>query len=1158
MIDHVRLRLHGEAKRALLALSVATLWVVAGEVDAQPTDEAVLAPSRAEQRTRPSADESPVRESELDVWYLPGADGQLRRVIDLSYEELLELLQDADGRGRKPEYSLKRLEADAKYLEGRVEIDLRIEMGVSQRQWVEIPLRVPHTVALSQPSYEGDGEAIFVRNRSRELDAWVRGSPESSHVVHLRLSKQVVEAGDRRRLTLVLPRALQSQLALDFGEVIRDLEVSDGVTIEATDAAAPRSAMLRAVGGVVDIRWRRNDERVVEERPALDVDGKQLIVVGDRRIRVDADLTVSARRRPFDTFVVTLPAGFSWLSRGMPGCRVARLSDAGDEDASKQRLRVTLDEPTSNSFHLRLEAERTYEVDPHGTQVPLAGFQVADAVTQGGHVAIVVEAERRVAIAAPRHVWQVDTLPANLDREGVDFGFEYYKQPFELDINISPPLASVSVKPSYAIEVSPREATLRGTLKYVVSGSNVDSFAVDLADWQLDPKLGVVVNEIRRADARQDAKGRLVIPVPVGAKGEVLVELTARRSLAPQAGQIRLPVPVPLEVLPSVASLRLVPAENVRLTPRRDKLVGLSSLRSSPGDAEVEGKGRQLLFTAEGDAAVFVGEVEVMSRSIAVELESELDLRQGTLVQSLAYDIAFESADRLRLQVPHEHLRNGPLGVFLDGRPVEVSAAAGRDAEGEPVLLEVRLPSARLGRAQLEIRSSLLDVMSVIAGPDSEKRVEVPLVKPLDGKVTRNELRLVRDAGLDIQMASDNWREIEDPSAAGGASSILRFDAKPTMDRVPLIVRMIERSARTPILVRRGWIWMWLGSDARRARATFVVRSRDREVRLGLPAQAEVNSAIVYVDGQEVAAEPERAAGAATTSLVVALPEKATDEFTLDLQYTLSATTGGLSGSLGLPGFDESVVVEDLAYVELMLPGREQVISTPRGLTAAWDWEWDRFGWTRVPHMTERELARWSGSHWQDAEFLPQLTSLERLADRGQVARYLFTTMSVGGSHDFTFVSRGMATLLGAGLVLVLGLAFLYVSPLRRPAALLTVAVLLLAAGYAFPDLAIVLARTTALGITLVALAALLQQLFKSPLTPQPTYPEPMGSSARLPSTQFHQGPANQGDASHGDANQGDSNQGDASPGMSSQRTTVSAPQMSVLPSQPEPASSKS
>jgi hypothetical protein len=145
-------------------------------------------------------------------------------------------------------------------------------------------------------------------------------------------------------------------------------------------------------------------------------------------------------------------------------------------------------------------------------------------------------------------------------------------------------------------------------------------------------------------------------------------------------------------------------------------------------------------------------------------------------------------------------------------------------------------------------------------------------------------------------------------------------------------------------------------------------------------------------------------------------------------------------------------------YWQLCLAEDEHLVAPPADWAGEMRWAVSEWPLARRAALDQEQLEVWIGASRQDP--LP----------RGANA-YLFSTL--GQARPLEFMSADRRTLLvaGAGAALVIGLAIVHLRAIRRPEAVLVLAVVVAALGFGLPDAGALLAQAAVLGLV-VALAA--------------------------------------------------------------------------------------
>jgi hypothetical protein len=151
-------------------------------------------------------------------------------------------------------------------------------------------------------------------------------------------------------------------------------------------------------------------------------------------------------------------------------------------------------------------------------------------------------------------------------------------------------------------------------------------------------------------------------------------------------------------------------------------------------------------------------------------------------------------------------------------------------------------------------------------------------------------------------------------------------------------------------------------------------------------------------------------------------------------------------------------------YWQLVLPSDQHLVSIPTGMTPEFTWQREGLFWVRESALSQTRLQQLTGAVSQAA--LPDALNVYWLSAFGGVDRVTFLT-----------APRWLLLLVGSGLVLFLGLLFLYVPLLRHPATLLVAGVGLVTAILAAPDLAPLAGQASGLGLLLLVVGGFLKWL---------------------------------------------------------------------------------
>jgi hypothetical protein len=440
---------------------------------------------------------------------------------------------------------------------------------------------------------------------------------------------------------------------------------------------------------------------------------------------------------------------------------------------------------------------------------------------------------------------------------------------------------------------------------------------------------------------------------------------------------------------------------------------------------------------------------------------------QGVRVeQELAYLVSYEPVDHLLIEVPRSLAGSGRLEVFHDGRPVSAAALPERgDNPAAPVRMRIALPKACIGPCRLTARYRL-----ALQKPASADRtlLSVPLLMPSEGDLSGNKLSVGTAAGLRVVVRPGPWTAVESsaspseplpplapPSAAAPRS--LQLTAARRLAQADFNVTW--ESGAAAAVVGRAWVQTWLSSSARQDRAVLAFTSTRKELTLTLPAGAAPDQISIVLDGKAVTAEV-----AGDGSLTIPLAgDSGEGSHLLELQYRFRGRPQRGAMSLEIPRLGRGAWMRRL-YWQLILPRDEHLLASPEGFAGEQAWTWNGCFWGRQPLLNQSQLENWVG--------LRQPTPLPE-----QSNEYLFSAFGNIDHCDLYTAGRAWIVLLASGTALLAGLLLIRVRRLRHPAALLSAAVLLLAADVLYPEAAGLVAQAAVLGLALALLAAVLSRV---------------------------------------------------------------------------------
>lgn len=993
--------------------------------------------------TAPTPPPVAIREAKPEVYFVKDKNGELVPLVGFTLEQFEKMLRE-EGTApspAKPQYHIESVEATGGVDARNARLSITFVIDVDAAGWIRVPLGLRGSALEKQAEYAGPGKFTLEYDpRQDEYALWLNGKEEQEHRLTLRTATTVADDGAARALRLRLPRAVRSSLSLTVPEKNVLAELSTGAVLNevVVDKNGCRVS-ASGIGGDFSLRWVKTDAVARKPRELLEAQTDIAAKIDGHSVTYDAQLTVTSFGAEFQSVKIRLPVSAVLLNSDATDVEFNKLptpKNAKNETYEIRRLGGPV-----KSLVVRLQAVRPIEPSKE-EEFDLGGIEVSDTVRQWGHVGVQVEGDWQVTWADRAQIRQIDSVPEFFRGLNLAAVFEYFGPTFTLRAKIEPRKTRVTVEPSYAVEVTARRAYLEARFGYRVGGAKVFALDADFLDWQVDevgpPEL-VNVEKIVFSNA-----GPISVPLLQPSTGEFELVVRAHRDLPEGTKNIELQVPRPKGGVVGVATWVVRAADNVALSPRDAAHTGLS--RQARTDARrVLGERPGYIYATEAADAKFTADFRVLSRTVRVRSSTTVTVSEtGGVEQRFAYTVAREPLDAVEFDVPPQLTEGGRLQLRLDADPLPWVVVDDSPAGStKPSRIRVHLPQARLGSFEL-VAAFPLSLMR----PETQASVPltVPLLVPLDGETSENDLRLVTSDLITIRHVDEAWTPVEaaeEPNASTHRAVAPRHE-------VQLGLQWEEAKPLRDLHVERVWIQtVWLGRE-RLERAALRLSTAAANATIRLPAGAtDVEG---YLDGGRI-----EIAGAKGEPLSLHLPHVSDDVHIVDLRYRIEA--GAEDSSLLPPTVDHATSLGQV-YRQLVFAPDVWMWDAPAEWIAEFDWVRSGPLWTKQPRLTTAELEDWIGTRHESS--LPERANI-----------YLFSDFGAASSWTPRVVRRSTVVLVASGLVLAAALALLYVPALRRAGVLVGVAVAVGAIGFAYPD-AVPMAIQASLGGALFAFLALL------------------------------------------------------------------------------------
>ncbi|MBN2022415.1 MAG: hypothetical protein JW809_06430 [Pirellulales bacterium] len=1041
-----------------------------------PSTPPSVAPAAAVVEAAPRPDR--VEEAPLPLYYVEDEQGKLVPMFGFTFEDFMRAFRRIEGLAPSApaaSYVIERFSARGRVQGSRVELDVQYDLIARDEGRFRVPLRLGGAVARGPLESDPDVRAILEYDeQAKDYVCWARAKPDERFRLTLGVSLPVASLGGESCLRMRVPPAARCELQLTVPEAGLVGEVSRGATLETTASEDPRQTRFTAAGlrGDFELRWRKPAEAATAAPTVLDASGQIAVRIDDQSVHTEATLQVQGGAAPLDRFRIRLPAGSELLPDNPSDYRLVVLppSREGAQTAGPL-VEARLAEPTAGPVTVRLATRRPLLGPPSAEWQELGGFEVIGAARQSGRVAVEVRGDLFVSWDPRQGVRQVEALPESATGADYTAGFEYVAQPYSLRARIVPRKTHVNVAPEYVVSVDARQASLAATLRYTVRGRKAILFEVDMSGWEFDE---VGPDNVVGADgAKVSGDGVLSVPLLQPSTGQIEITIKARQPIDAASGRMRLTFPEPRTGAPGPAGVAILPADNVRLVPDDDATMGLSRQETPPPVDLPKRRQPPLFYRGEIGRAVFVAEHSVHAQAISVGVTTRvaLDDEGGRVEQRLAYTVEYEPHDRLLLEVPRSLAKSDATEFLLDAkRLLPTALAEGEpDASGDdnrPVRMVVALPEARMGRFDLIVRYPLPPRRLV---PKSTLLRAIPLVMPLDGRLTANRVMALASAGLCVTHPQGLWKPrvaSDGPGQTAPApSSSLELTSLERLAEVELGVFMEARNLPDATVVQRAWLQTWLieagSTTGRQDRALFRFTTNRLQVALRLPEGTIDSETEIFLDGEPVNAPVNDKA-----VRLIALPRTAPQrEHLLEVRCQ---RPGGWTPQgrflLDPPQLGEQVWTRR-AYWQVIVPPHVHLVGSPPGYVAECRWAWNGVFWGRQPLLDTPDLERWVGIE-------------PSAADPKGANTYLLGTLGPMPAAVLRSANRSWIVLAASGAALVLGLVWIYVPVVRRGGVLWAAVVALAATTALWPAPTLLALQAASLGVALALVAGLLESRF--------------------------------------------------------------------------------
>jgi hypothetical protein len=1024
-----------------------------------------------------------VTEVKPEIFYLRDKNGDFKPVPGFTFEDFEELykLKNELARAAEPaRFGIDQVKLTGVAAGDAANLTAEVAITTHDEGWVRVPLGFSPALLTKPPTYDGPSEQIIQFDaKSDGYVAWLRGVRAKQHVLKMPLVISLDDSGDQTQLKLRLPRTtLASQIDLVVPQARIVIDTPEGTSARTSPTADGKGTAIHitAPPPQFEIGWQVAGEAGSGNARRLVADTTKVqVMVDGQGTRFDATLVVRAVAGPLEAFDVRLPAGASLVPTGQTGYTLRSRTDG-----NSTIVQVRLPRQTTDSVTLRLVAQRPRASLSAEEPLDLSGFAVIGAARQTGQLLVSVEGDWRIEWKQQRDVREIDP-PSDMpeaERDRVVAAYEFFRQPFTLLATVSPQKPHITVDPHYELVVERQRVQLEATLQYMIRGAKVSQLRVALPGWEV-VDIGPASLVKPDADLKVD-DGILTIPLTQRQRAKVRLTLQASRAIGDAAADIDLELPRPQADVVGAAILSVQPADNVELSPKLAQMPGLVQQPAGGSPLPPSGDWQQppqSFRQATADAVRYVAARKIRPREIAVDALTDirLDAIGASVEETLSYRVAHEPLEQVVLNVPVDVIGNRDL-KFMIGPTVltPVSGAeppnptAPKTSSPSPVTL--RLPKPLVGEFQLQVRFRL----PWETGAATLRR-EVPLVMPAEGTIHKNEAGVSTTAGMQFTVEDSAWEPVQGRNSQIADGQRRLFAAKNRQATLPLGMR----SQPVRSTVEFAWIQTWFSGKLRQDRVAYWINSPETTLRIALPVGVKRDDAELWVDGDVRAV---KSAEESDSQIIVDLaagensrgssPAVARD-YLVELMYRLDSPRSTGSTAIAGPRWLGNTRTYRTVW-QVVLPPGEHIVIDPDGFTAEYNW-----GWYPVLYFGDTPILSYWGRRprWEQADHQQRLAAPSQADSlKAKSNRYSYSVLGPAEQIEFYTAPRSAILLFASGGALVVGLAFLFASPSRRPVVLLILAVALAGLAVYSPAWAILLAQASSLGLLLVGVAALLKR----------------------------------------------------------------------------------
>ena len=1073
----------------ILVLLVSSASSVSAQTDppAPPADAEKADASDSSPNTTKRA--GVVREGEPILYYKDPKTGKLLPLlINVTPEQIDALKRGQLGERRlEPRYSIQQLAATGSVVGDVAELSLKVETLINADDGVRVPLRLARGVIRGTPKYVGEGrQYVHPAADGSGYEWWIRGKKGTRHELTVDVRVPLARTGGQTQLRMNLPRARSSSLKLEVDASPVVAQRGDAMEVATKNLGGGRSELTtEKLDSSFVLEWRKR-RAVVQRNVALEAEGQLLIRLNSQAVITEAQLEVSSFGSEFQSFRVSLPPGAELVESENPGLSVAAVAGVPSKKLGRL-VEVRRETRSADPMKVRIVTRTIHDAATKNAKLPLHGFQVfagpRPAARQFGFVALHVEGDWELSWDDDRRRARrsADDLPEALRGETFAAGFEYFSQPFLLNLSVQQKAGRRSVDAEYVVAVDNDQLRLDARFDFRMRGRKAFFVEVDLPEWDLVEESIGPLSVVKSFQIRREGS-RIVIPLTQGSLGDISIRLSARKPIADGAKEVSFGVPKPIADTVGSAVLEVVPADNVVLSPKADEIQELRRQIDAQPSFGGSPQTKALVYRCESPNARFVAGVQVRPQEIDVDVLSTVRVTQESSIveQLFTYRVAYEVIDNIVWDVPSSLATNQVklkirereqwIPLVFSTEDGEGESTEGGESAAAPKRIRITLPQARIGT--VELRAEYPVEMDRLI-PNSSVPLPVSLLMPTQGELASNVLSLTSQSQIRLQCLGKEWDAMPSPTPGIPELTDVRYQSRIRTANAEIGIQLDRPQEQTWAVVERAWTQTWLHRSKRVDRVVLELSSNRDSITLILPGEIDSDRVELLLDGRRVTA-------ATLSGQRLTVPLSGADvaaSRTLEVRYELPLSESRFGHrELPLLEFEDQVWLRR-NFLEVVLPGDRLLAGVPAGWLSENQLARRGFLWSPEAVRSQQQMESWAGAS----------TEME---SPDKVRRYLFSSFGGPRQVEVQTIGQSLIVLLASGITLVVGLLVLYASWARRAGALFVILLIAISLAMRYPVGSLVFGQAACLGLLLVAVAAILQRLLERPEIVPYTAPE--------------------------------------------------------------------